>query len=188
MFRTSCVVAVLVSSLPHMSAAQRILMTVQAAEAEGAAFPRGATPAAVATDFTSPFAGTAERKCVVPPPDDSLAGSTLRSGEFILRGQFGRTTGPMGYVIGRARKLLWEPLHNPYVYPTRSGLLVRGVRLGHPTDTLRLAVARAAYPGVKLKYTEAGYPSDFRFRSAGQWLMVATSGFDWGCFLLTTAP
>jgi hypothetical protein len=41
---------------------------------------------------------------------------------------------------------------------------------------------------VKLKYTEVGYPSDFHFRSAGKWLMVATSGSDWGCFLLTIAP
>ena len=187
MLRTSCVVAALVSILPHMSAAQRIPTTIQAAEAEGASFPRGATPPVVASNFTSPFEGTAERKCVVPPADDFPPGGSLRSGEFILHGQFGRT-GPMGNVIGRARKLMWEPLHNPYVYPTRTGLLVRGVRLGHPSDTLRLAVARAAYPGTKQKYTEAAYPSGFHFRSAGQWLMVATSGSDWGCFLLTIAP
>jgi hypothetical protein len=94
----------------------------------------------------------------------------------------------MGHALGRDRKLMWEPLHNPYVYPARGGLLVRGVRLGNPSDTLRLTVARAAFPGVKRKYTDAGYPSAVRFRSAGQWLMVATSGSDWGCFLLIVAP
>jgi hypothetical protein len=186
MLRLSWVVAVCVLSLPHPCPAQRILTTIQAAEAEGATYRRTPAPPAVARDFTSPVAGTTERRCVAPPPD-SLLGYTLRSGEFILRGQLGRTTGPMGYPLDRARKLMWEPLHNPYAYPTRTGLLVRGVRLGHPTDTLRLVVARAAYPGVKLKYTEAGYPSGFNFRSAGEWLMVATSGSDWGCFLLTIA-
>lgn len=187
MLRTSCVVAVLVSSLSHASAAQRIPTTVQAAEAEGAAYPRAAIPRAVSSNFSSPFTGTTARKCVLPPPDDSLPGSSPRSGEFILRGYFGRT-GPMGNLIGRARKYMWEPLHNPYVYPTRRGLLVRGVRIGHPSDTLRLAVARAAYPGTRQKYTEAGYPSGFRFPAAGEWLMVATSGPDWGCFVLTIAP
>ena len=187
MHRTCCVVAILIWSLPHISAAQRIPTTIPAAEAEGAAFPRSAAPHTVARDFRSPVSGTSERRCVVPPPD-SLLGDTLRSGDFIVRGSIGRRTGPMGHSLGRARKLLWEPLHNPYVYPTRSGLLVRAVRLGHSSDTLRLAVAHAAYPGIKMKYTEAGYPSGFNFPSPGEWLMVATSGTDWGCFLLTIAP
>jgi hypothetical protein len=187
MLRTSCVVAVLISSLAHIGAAQRIPTSVPAAEAEGAAYPRSAVPHTVARDFRSPISGTSDRRCVVPPPD-SLLGDTLRSGEFIVRGGIGRSTGPMGYSLSRARKLLWEPLHNPYVYPTRKGLLVRAVRVGHPSDTLRLAVAHAAYPGIKMKYTEAGYPSGFNFPSAGEWLMVATSGTDWGCFLLTIAP
>jgi hypothetical protein len=186
MLRTSCIVAVLVSSLPHMSAAQRIPTTIQAAEAEGAAFPRGATPTVVARNFTSPFGGTTERKCVVPNADDLPPSGSLRSGDFILHGQFS-DTGPMGNINGRARKLMWEPLHNPYAYPTRTGLLVRSVRLGHPSDTLRLVVTHAAYPSVKQKFTEAAYPSGFHFRSAGEWLLVATSGSDWGCFLLTIA-
>ena len=185
--RTSWVLVVLIFSLPLPSAAQRIPRTIQAAEAEGAIYPRGARPPNVPRGFTGPMSGTAERKCVVPPPD-SLSGDSLRSGEFVLRGGIGRSTGPMGYALGRARKLMWMPLHNPYVYPTRTGLLVRGVRLGHPSDTLRLTVARAVYPGITLKYIEAGYPSGFHFRSAGEWLMVATSGRDWGCFLLTIGP
>ena len=94
----------------------------------------------------------------------------------------------MGNEYGRARKLMWEPLHNPYVYPTQQGLLVRGVRIGHPSDTMRLRVPRAAYPGVRYKYRMAAYPSGFNFPAGGQWLMVATSGADWGCFLLTIAP
>jgi hypothetical protein len=179
MHRTKSVVAV--ASLAILSASPRIPATVAAAEAEGASFPHGATPRIVDEVFSHAFSGTAARTCVAPPRD-SIAGGSLRSGEFIVRGRFSGYWGPKA---NRDGKYLWAPLHNPYVYPAPGGLLIRAARLGHPSDTVRVAEAHAAYSARRDRFKEAAYPSLVRFPAAGEWLVIATSGKDWGCFLIT---
>jgi hypothetical protein len=102
----------------------------------------------------------------------------LRSGEFIIRsGILTPVTQrpPFGY------KILWVPLHSPFEF--RSTLLIRAARLASPSDSLRQTVADAAYqPGAPRR--ESGFPSLVDFPRGGRWLVVATAGPDWGCFVL----
>ena len=179
----SVAAAVMVAVAAHTALAQMgIPSSVAAAEAEGAAFPRGAAPSIVAPDSARPFAGTETRKCVTPSATGNDTGGQLRSGEFIVRGYF---AGRNGARAQHASKFLWVPLHDPLDYP--NALLVRAERIGHPEDAFRQAVADWAYPGRDHK-REGSFPSLVTFPSAGTWVVIATAGNDWGCFLVTVAP
>ena len=181
MRRLSHLITAMLLGSTRMAAAQSIATTVQSAETEGASFPRIATPTTTAYVFKGKFGGTVERKCVAPPPsDDSLPGGSLRSGDFIIRA---RLVGRWGLHADSAHKVLWFPLHNPFEYPDT--LLIRAARIGDAADSLRQSVAGWGWSGPK---TESGFPSSVRFPTAGEWLVVATTHRDWGCFLLTVAP
>jgi hypothetical protein len=164
----------------HNGAAQSIPATVKAAEAEGAAFPRRAVPAAVASAFAQPFGGTAERRCVaVPPTPKDRLSHPLRSGDFIVNSAFG---GPEGPHARQGLKIAWVPLHSPVA--ARSPLVVRAARIGHSADSLRIRVRRWVSNGHG-STIEGGIISVVRFPTPGTWMAVATAGVDWGCFLVT---
>jgi hypothetical protein len=182
MLRMTCLAATVLICIATSSAAQDIPTTIAAAESEGARHLRGETPSVVAPIFAHPFAGTEKRKCVAPPADIDVSSGSLRSGDFIVRGYFSGEGGPRAK---HDRKFLWTPLHNPYVYEQSTGLLIRGARIGHAADTLRKSIAHAAYPSLKLRRSDAAFPSLLRFPVAGEWLVVASTESDWGCFLLT---
>jgi hypothetical protein len=182
MLRMNLVAVLALSLAVQSSAAQRgFPISVAAAEAEGAAFPRGAKPVNVPAVFSMPFAGSAERKCVTPRADDDDT-PQLRSGDFIVRGRF---VGEWGPHAKRANKFWWAPTHNPFEFP--NALLLRATRLGHPDDAFRLAIADWAYPRRGYE-RESGFPSGVGFPKAGNWIVIATSGDDWGCFLISVGP
>lgn len=177
----------------QVSRAQGISLTVADAEGEGLGFPHAAQPAVMPSMFYLPFAGTDRRVCTRSLPDDSIPDGSLRSGEFLLRGRF---TGPWGLHADKGAKMLWMPLHGPVsASAALSGrewrkeamkaapLLLRAVRVGYPADSLRQTVT-----GLAGGPEQFGFPSDLRFPTSGEWLVVATAGDDWGCFLLTVAP
>ncbi|HLJ18561.1 MAG TPA: hypothetical protein VKU84_00100 [Stellaceae bacterium] len=158
--------------------AQQIPVTIATAEAEGAAFHRDAVPATLPEMFDHrPFGGSSERRCVASVPDDSLAGGSLRSGEVIARTHF---TGWWGLRADKQSKIAWFPLHAParHSLDPRASILIRAARLGDPGDTLRQTIS-----GL----TRGGFPSLVQLRAPGPWLVVATSGSDWGCFVLDVA-
>jgi len=76
------------------------------------------------------------------------------------------------------------PFHNPEEYKTT--LLVRGARLGAPGDTIRYEQPDDAWPTSGLK-SDSFFPSGITIPHAGRWLLIATAGDDWGCFILTAA-
>ena len=176
----------------HVSRAQSIPLTVAGAQAEGAAFPRATPPTVVQSLFARPVGGTSERTCSPSQPDDSIAASSLRSGEIIIRS---RLAGRWGPHAGQGHKILWMPLHGPADTSTRisfaewrkkaiehAPLLIRAVRVGNPADSLRQTL-----PGLTGGPRQFGFPSELTFPTAGQWLVIATTGEDWGCFLLAVA-
>jgi hypothetical protein len=154
--------------------AQAIAHTVASAEMEGRQLGPPDASAEQSGPLVSPFRGTAERRCVVPPSEDSLANHALRSGEIAARTRF---SGPAGFRAGRSQKVLWLPLHA--VRGQRVPLLLRAARIGEPQDTVRKTI-----PGSVYSHGSTGYPSAVLLPTAGEWVVVATAGRDWGCFLL----
>jgi hypothetical protein len=108
----------------------------------------------------------------------------VRSGEFVIGGQLGgayRLNDEINAKLGAPgliRKIWWTPLHFASVMPA---LVVSGRKLGVPSDTLQFLSSRIAWNSD----SEYFFPSGFRIPSAGRWLLVASSGPNWGCFILT---
>ena len=159
--------------------AQAIPQTSAAAEAEGSLFARDSGGVALARWVARPSRGTVQRRCTAPSAgSDSAPTGALRSGEFAVRTWL---TVHDGFHVNEKNKALWLPLHPRTTSPTP--LLVRAVRVGHAADSLRQTVG-----GLANSRTEFGYPSTLSFPVPGQWLVVATAGADWGCFVFTVEP
>jgi hypothetical protein len=167
----------------HAGHAQRIPATVVDAEAEGAAFPHDPVPAVLPAAYHArSFGGSIERRCVQSERDSLWAATpSLRSGEMIVRGYLGLQAGDRG------NKMLWMPLHDPGNRPI--SLVIRGARVGHPSDTLRQTIAARRVARQMGHRDSFGMPTTVRFPAAGQWLVVADDGdgHDWGCFMLNVA-
>ena len=173
------ILAILLSATPRTVRAQATPLTVAEAEAEGARFARSPSAAAVQSFGARPFRGTSERRCVAySASEGSLPAGSLRSGEFLLRTTF---TGPWALRAGHGQKMLWLPLHASA--GDRRPLLIRAAQREQPSDSLGQTVA-----GLAHSRTEFGYPSTVQFPTPGEWMVVATAGADWGCFLLTVSP
>lgn len=173
-----CIVVVALMFLHGELFAQGIPRTVIAAEAEGAAFrrmPAGSLQSTVAATGSAGYSGTTERRCVTAPPDDSIVGGSLRSGEFIARTRF---TGRWGIRSSRGHKILWLPLHS--ARSPEQPLLIRAARIGSLSDSLRQIIERPVH-----SHGADGYPSTVEFPAPGQWLVVASTETDWGCFIVT---
>ncbi len=179
MWRASLAAALLTTSTTRVLNAQNIPTTIRVAEAEGADFAHDAPQVVGQSYFSdSPFGGTADRRCVASM-EQNWAGS-LRSGDFIVRGTSSGTL-----QAGKERKVLWIPLHGS---PSRKPpLVVRAARVGNPADSVRFRIEGLAH-GSGTSGPLYGYPSSVSFPSAGQWIVVATAGNDWGCFVLDVAP
>ena len=141
------------------------LASIEAAEAEGAKYPRAGSPWYASGAFGDSAArGTADRKCV---DTDSI--SDARSGEF--------AAGNFKVVSQRGLKSYWRALHHPF--GGGEPLTIRTTRLDSIGES-----SRAQYSST------GGYPWD-RFHQAtprmanhGRWMLVATKGKDWGCFIV----
>jgi hypothetical protein len=160
--------------------------TIAAAEAEGHTHPRSSPPQEPGIAFQQ-AAGTAARACVeverlLAPDDDSAipasdqrgrAGRGIRSGEFVA--------GPFGaYKKDWARdprngKLWWVPFHTA----TMPGLTVRAVLLDDPAPNRTFTLTPAVGAGGPF------YPSGVVLPAPGRWMLIATAGPDWGCFIVT---
>jgi hypothetical protein len=151
------------------------------AETEGATFPHDPAPAVLPAAYRA-FFGSVERRCV-SGDEEKLATSwdaarSMRSGEIILRGH-----SPEAGRLGN--KMLWMPLHDPGKSPAT--LVIRGVRMDQPSDTLRQTIAVDRGPARSADPNEFGFPSTVEFPNPGRWLVIANEGHDWGCFVLNVA-
>jgi hypothetical protein len=178
-------VALVIGSTARVVNAQNIPATIPQAEAEGAGFVHDDSLLARQRYFAElPLrpngslrwgegGGTSERRCV----SDSLPAWSLRSGEFIVRGR--------DFEAGVKHKVVWFPLHGSAL--SKPPLMVRAARMESPADSVRLRVDGLAHGGSNAEPLY-GYPSEVLFPSAGRWLVIATAGGDWGCFVLDVQP
>ncbi len=168
--------------------------SIAQAEAEGAAFPREAQPPSLPYGFrTDAVKGTDERKCVAFPDGAALShtngwDNSRRSGEFVIGGEIIE-----GLKASVAAKVFWVPLHDP---SSREAILhVRSIRLDQPPITARFSSSEYASSlkpervSGETRYVRDEdsifYPSGFSLPNAGRWLFIATSAYDWGCFIVT---
>jgi hypothetical protein len=157
-------------TLPDAAVAA-IPRSVDAAESEGARWAVSADPSSQLPGHTADFATPSPRRCVEV---DSVG--PVRSGEFFAGGIL-RNIG-----AGGRPKLWWRPMHPTIAF----NLTVRGARLDSPPDTLRYE-DRTLEIGGRSLFTSPGpffYSAGVTIPSSGRWLVVATSGPDWGCFIL----
>lgn len=159
-------------SLPNPMAAP-IPRSIGEAEAEGARWPRRPEATTQRGAAAQEWAMDAPRRCAT-----AEVGASLRSGEFKIGGELVSGPRPGGQV-----KIWWKPMHAADSVP----LVVRGVSLSNPADTLRqlfkeLALGEGPGGGAT---GEMFFPSGFWFPASGRFLVVATSGADWGCFILS---
>lgn len=172
---------------------------VAAAEADGAAYPRLASPSSASSrwrsadlsarvarlDQTDPHAATqasdaAARRCAV-----GYEKGPVRSGEFTIGGHL---SGSAAMHAGRQGKVWWAPMHYAAEMPP---LVVRGRSLTTPNDTLRYTTTTIVWPdspGALRALQPARkyfFPSGITVPRPGRWLVIATSGANWGCFILS---
>ena len=144
--------------------------TAAEAEAQGKRHLRGAANN-VRRAWDSSAQGTTERTCV-----DADKASIAQSGDFIA-GPFALYNENWHNGYG---KLVWQPAVVSAAAPAT--LTVRARRLD-AQDQARV------FEGFVPTYSRAGptkfYITGVHLPSTGRWLMVATAGPNWGCFLLT---
>lgn len=145
------------------------LPTVAAAEAEGARHPRSAVAATRAPIFATAF-GTRERRCV-----EADTHAMARSGEFVA-GPFDEYYGIAGT---GSRKVWWAPEQNSANLPP---LQLRATKLDATHVTVNWTL-----PSVARNENGYFFNTLIRFPENGKWLIVVTSGENWGCFLLSEA-
>ncbi len=167
------------SALPSLSGKTEADI-VAAAEREALTFSADSrAPARLKKAFTLPGpSGTAERRCV-----EGSGLGPVRSGEFVIGGTL---SGPDPSARGRgvAPKIWWSPLH----HSATMDLVVRA-RRGGSSEEYRFhgtTVAWGSSPGQTVPESEREYffPSGIEFLHSGRWVVVATQGSDWGCFIL----
>jgi hypothetical protein len=171
----------MVASTTHVLNAQNIPSTIREAETQGADIAHeGPQVAEQSYVHDSPFGGTADRRCV-PTAEQNWAGS-LRSGDFIVRGRLNDDAS--GFQAGKEHKVLWIPVHGSASWTPP--LVVRAARVGNPADSVHFNIEHLVHGGGG-PTPLYGYQSLVSFPSAGQWVVVATAGNDWGCFLFDVA-
>jgi hypothetical protein len=147
--------------------------SIQEAEARGERSPR--VERNNVDTLSQDVGGTNQRRCV-----DVNGINIVRSGDFIA-GPFASYSEEWRGGYG---KIWWKP---SFVGEPHATLSVTAARL----DTI--AVGRVfeqsdlAYPTDEWRKRVGAqfYPSGFRVPSTGRWLLVASAGGNWGCFILT---
>ncbi|MES2179887.1 MAG: hypothetical protein V4550_18645 [Gemmatimonadota bacterium] len=155
-------------------ATDSVARSVAEAELEGARYPRAAelNPR---RPWDANAQGTSERKCLEA---DKLRAA--RSGDFYVGDFAGRTGWPSYSEMWRTGygKLIWQPVHLP-----SPGVVVRATRLDVGAESRVYGPFPISHPGESMSTTF--HPSGVHVPTTGRWMLVATSGSNWGCFVIT---
>jgi len=151
--------------------------SIEVAEAEATTYPSSTPPDPLPAIFAEEDrVGTADRKCV-----ETNDNSEARSGEFIA-GSF--KDYPASWREGHG-KMWWVPLHTPGSnwYPSYiNSLVIRATRLDQSGENTTFSSSALAWTEGPSRATF--FPTDIHLPTEGLWMLVATAGPDWGCFIL----
>jgi hypothetical protein len=164
-------------------AGSSLLRSIGAAEDEAARYPRGPETGAV-NDLESmtPY-GSSARHCV-----DVGTNHEVRSGEFVA-GPFDLFPDMRLKALEWGRnggKLWFIPRHIPPRYPPpadSASLLVRATRLDRSADSRERSWSIWSR-SLGSKPPVLFFATNPPLTSSGRWMVVATAGPNWGCFVL----
>ena len=155
-------------------AADSVLTTIQLADAQGA--QRATLPAEPAASQVSIRAwqptGTAEHKCV-----EVNEQVHVRSGDILAAG-FSHYRGVWYSGWG---KINWLPYHPTPEAPTQ--LVIRAARLDAAAPPWIFERPGDMATADRAHTMDFSYPTGFYLPTTGRWLLVATAGLNWGCFI-----
>jgi hypothetical protein len=183
--RTAIAVSALLSPCPLLGQSASPFPSTSplaAAEAHGRVFQTPAEVEQLPRDFLdgrATLVGSAERTCVevwVRRGEEPVRpGVAIRSGEMIIGGYMG-----YGVVNGRL-KVSWKPLKSS----EGMALSVTGQKLGTENEIIHLIRDRATISNAPThrRPDDLFFPSILEFTSPGKWVVVGTSGAQWGCFV-----
>lgn len=155
------------------------LADIHAAEAEGARFPTGAQASVQGGVDAAGAVGTAARTCV-----EVGDATSVRAGDF-LAGPFGGVAGFRDSWQAWHTKVWWAPRYLADRTPRDlgdDGLVVRGTRLDAPAPPMTYRYGEL----VRSADGTGFFNSGVWVPSAGRWMLVATFGPNWGCFVVVT--
>jgi hypothetical protein len=147
-----------------------------AAEAHGRTFARLDEPLHLPRVVASgevTLEGSSERECVEVP---SRRGVIVRSGEMLIGGSIGYPLTDEGWM-----KVWWRPLKSS----EGMALSVVGQKLGSVNELIGVRTSGptiSSSPESK-RPDDLFFPGGIQFSSAGKWVVVGTSGAQWGCFV-----
>ena len=120
------------------------------------------------------FVGSSDRRCVTMPPD-----GPVRSGDF------GLAFWGFPFEAGKYQKISWTPVGD---YRDMA-VYIRGRMVSDPESVVE---RRSSQLGRSVRTENTGgedrtwfFPAGLAFPAAGEWVVVATSGANWGCFVFT---
>ena len=179
------------SPTPLLDFESAVLLSVAEAEAEAGTWPIIDGPVDP-TAASGRYEGVADRVCVDVEPGVSETGA-WRSGDFVA-GSFDvyLEERPKDFIYS---KLWWSPAYNrPDLL---AGVTVRAVRLNSPAAESSMEVFSFDQVAWVLESHEATptplpegvhpdyfYPSGLELPTGGHWMLVATMGPNWGCFVI----
>ena len=179
------------SPTPLLDFESAVLLSVEDAEAEARTWPIIDGPVNP-TASSGRYEGVADRVCVDVEPGVAETGA-WRSGDFVA-GSFDvyLEERPKDFVYN---KLWWSPAYNrPDLL---AGVTVRAVRLDAPgpgpsteiffLDQVAWGAGSAEATPTPLPegvHPDYFYPSGLELPTGGHWMLVATMGPNWGCFVI----
>ncbi|HEX5069745.1 MAG TPA: hypothetical protein VFV78_05955 [Vicinamibacterales bacterium] len=148
--------------------------TIAAAEAEGASYPR------VEAD-TRPGSSAPARTCMLIKSDHIVfPASTGGFDPSLLSGDFSAVSISFGW--DKTYELAKVPFEVRHPDVIGAGLWLRLIRLDAPGDAPPLSL-----PGFNARTMNSGlgfFATFPKFPTPGRWMMIASAGANWGCFVL----
>jgi hypothetical protein len=153
--------------------ADSVAQSVLEAEERGRRHPQAVTNNA--DRYHNAYTGTHERRCVNADADSKRSGDFI-AGPLLLYNDVWRQG---------SGKLWWHPNEMPSEAPM---LTVHATRLDESAEARVFDSATIAWgsgPNASATTSPKFYPTGIRLPTVGRWMMVATAGNNWGCFVLT---